>query len=86
MADWFPRTVTRYLNTSGLVSAGENPLWLLVPVSERAMPTPRDGERSNDRNDKGIILDVKILARVSLLDDRGCVGPEGNATVYGKIF
>lgn len=26
------------------------------------------------------------MARVKLIDDRGCVGPEGSATAYGKSF
>ncbi|XP_026331027.1 uncharacterized protein LOC113238412, partial [Hyposmocoma kahamanoa] len=72
------RSLPRYLNTTGLVTAGEDPLYLLVPVTERTGPTPRDGERSNKR----ITLDVKILAWVALIDERGCVGPEGNATAY----
>lgn len=33
-----------------------------------------------------LIPEVKLLARVNLIDDRGCVGPAGNATAFGKFF
>ncbi|XP_041979249.1 fibroblast growth factor receptor 4-like isoform X2 [Aricia agestis] len=43
----------------------------------------RSGEVRSGKSDKqSIVLDVKLLARVNLIDERGCVGPAGNATAY----
>lgn len=74
---WFAHTVSRKVNARGPVAAGDHYRWQLLPIVER----------SNERDDKrtrNIVLDVKLLARVNLVDDRGCVGPAGNATAYGK--
>lgn len=81
---WFANTVTRYVDADGAVADRDTPRWLLLPVAERS------GKRGDERSDKrgikprNLVLDVRLLARVSLFDDRGCMGPEGNATAYGE--
>lgn len=73
---WFAHTVTREVDTDGPVLIGDSTRWLLLPVTERPQ---RVGKTR-------VLLDVKLLARVSLLDDRGCMGPAGNATAYGEFM
>ncbi|XP_072948652.1 fibroblast growth factor receptor 4-like [Epargyreus clarus] len=89
-APWFAHTTTRRADATGFVAVPEDKRWLLLPVVERSGERggerngERDVERSGDKNDRlrNIILDLKLLARVSLIDERGCVGPAGNATAY----
>ncbi|KAG6440605.1 hypothetical protein O3G_MSEX001372 [Manduca sexta] len=71
---WFANTITRQVDSDGPVADGDELHWLLLPIDERS-----------ERRDKRIrkpALDVRLIARVSLIDDRGCFGPAGNATVY----
>lgn len=75
---WFTNTITRRLDSEGPVAFGDTRRWLLVPISE-----PSD-ERGGKR--RRIVLDTKLLARVTLIDDRGCVGPAGIANVYGQYI
>lgn len=79
---WFAHTISRKVDTDGLVSKGDHARSLLLPIIEKS--NERGGERSG--NPRSVLLDVKLLARVSLLDDRGCMGPSGNATAYGKSY
>lgn len=84
-APWFANTISRRVDADGLVSEGDTPRWLILPVSERI--SERSGERSGNRKEKqkNTVPDVKLLARVNLVDDRGCVGPAGNATAFGEL-
>ncbi|CAH2096447.1 unnamed protein product [Euphydryas editha] len=75
-APWFAHTVSRRVDAVGFVDEQDTRRWHLLPVTERSIA------RSDRRSDRNIVLDVKLLARVSLVDDRGCVGPAGNATAY----
>lgn len=88
---WFANTITRAVDTDGTVFDRDSPRWLLLPVTDRG---GKDVERGGRRDEQGgkrglkprhLVLDVRLLARVSLVDDRGCMGPEGNATAYGKL-
>lgn len=82
-APWFANTITRYVDADGLISVGENPHSILLPVSEQS------GKRVREPKDKRLKIDkpeVKLLARVTLIDDRGCMGPAGNATAFSKCF
>ncbi|XP_052757727.1 fibroblast growth factor receptor 3-like [Galleria mellonella] len=69
---WFANTITQRVDTSGPVATGESSRWLLLHIVER----------SGERQDQTKMLDVKLLARVNLIDERGCIGPAGNATAY----
>ncbi|CAG9125427.1 unnamed protein product [Plutella xylostella] len=69
-APWFSDTASKVISASGAVAEGDSPRWRLLPVTERS------GERGGKRT---IVLDVKLLARVSLIDERGCMGPAGKA-------
>lgn len=80
-APWFAHTVSRRVDAVGFVDETDSCRWQLLPVTERNTGRS-DSDRRSDRN---IVLDVKLLARVSLVDDRGCVGPAGNATAYGRL-
>lgn len=81
-APWFAHTISRKVDADGPVSVGDNVRSLLLPIVDKS--SERSGERSG--NTRSIMLDVKLLARVSLLDDRGCMGPAGNATAYGEPY
>lgn len=78
---WFAHAVSRRVDVDTPVALPDGPRWMLLPTVERS--DKRNGERSEPRN---IVLDVKLLARVNLIDERGCIGPAGNATAYGKII
>lgn len=79
-APWFANTVSRFVGAEGAVADRDSPRWVLLPVSERS------GELDMKRNKpRHIVLDVRLLARVNLVDDRGCMGPAGNATAYGNF-
>lgn len=69
---WFAHTASREVEAEGPILAGDQDRWVLLPVTDQL-----HGARAT--------LDVRLLARVSLLDDRGCLGPAGNATAYGEI-
>ncbi|XP_013183240.1 fibroblast growth factor receptor 2 isoform X2 [Amyelois transitella] len=71
---WFANTVSRRIDADGPIATGDSLRWHLLPVNE---PVGRDGPK-----DTRIKLDVKLLARVNLVDERGCVGPAGNSTAY----
>ncbi|XP_045536749.1 fibroblast growth factor receptor 3-like [Papilio machaon] len=77
---WFAHAVSRRVDVDSPVAVPDGPRWMLLPTVERS--DKRSGERSNSRN---IVLDVKLLARVNLIDERGCVGPAGNATAYDPL-
>ncbi|CAG9786580.1 unnamed protein product [Diatraea saccharalis] len=77
-APWFLNTVLRHVDTDGLVLNGDQPRWLLLPIIEKDRGPKRGGRGGK------LTLDIKLLARVNLIDDRGCIGPAGNATAYGK--
>lgn len=79
LAPWFAHTVSRRVDAVGFVDETDSSRWQLLPVTERNIG------RNDRRSDHHIVLDVKLLARVSLVDDRGCVGPAGNATAYGRL-
>ncbi|CAK1556440.1 unnamed protein product [Leptosia nina] len=70
---WYSNTITRSKEANGFVANPEGPLWMVLPINERGIG------RSRKTN---LILDVKLLARVSLVDERGCIGPAGNYTAY----
>ncbi|KOB73322.1 Uncharacterized protein OBRU01_10775 [Operophtera brumata] len=80
---WFANTVSRFVDADGLVSVGDSPRWLLLPVTERSVE--RGDKRSDKIKPRHIVLDVRLLARVTLIDSRGCMGPAGNATAYALI-
>ncbi|XP_061715777.1 fibroblast growth factor receptor 3-like isoform X1 [Cydia pomonella] len=65
---WFAHKITRHVAVSGPIAAGDDPRYYLLPTAER-------------REDKRL-KDVKLLARVSVVDERTCFGPAGNATAY----
>ncbi|XP_032517317.2 fibroblast growth factor receptor 3-like isoform X2 [Danaus plexippus] len=80
-APWFARTITRRVEAVGFVVVPDVERWQLIPITERS------GERVGKQSGKNhmlqsILLDVKLLARVNLMDERGCIGPAGNATAY----
>ncbi|KAG7308819.1 hypothetical protein JYU34_006055 [Plutella xylostella] len=75
-APWFSDTASKVISASGAVAEGDSPRWRLLPVTERS------GERGGKRT---IVLDVKLLARVSLIDERGCMGPAGKVTAYDPV-
>lgn len=81
-APWFANTITRPVDADGLVADGDGTRWVILPITERSLARGP----SESRGGSNIVLDVKLLARVNLMDDRGCVGPAGNATAYGKLF
>ncbi|CAD0201477.1 unnamed protein product [Chrysodeixis includens] len=97
-APWFANTITREVDADGYVSEGDTARWLLLPVSERSVERSgdRSGDQSSNsvvgpnsaqsvksaNGVKVLIPEVKLLARVNLIDDRGCVGPAGNATAF----
>ncbi|XP_052741513.1 proto-oncogene tyrosine-protein kinase receptor Ret-like [Bicyclus anynana] len=78
--------VTRRYDAYGFVVIPDFSQWRLLPITDRSVE--RGGERSGERSGqkvgaaRGIVLDVKLKARVSLVDERGCMGPTGNATAY----
>ncbi|XP_049872968.1 fibroblast growth factor receptor 3-like isoform X2 [Pectinophora gossypiella] len=74
---WFSHTVSRQVEVDGPVDSGDDTRWILLPIVERSGARGGRGKES-----RPIVLDVKLLARVSLVDERGCVGPAGNATAY----
>ncbi|XP_046965857.1 fibroblast growth factor receptor 3-like [Vanessa cardui] len=74
-APWFAYTISRRVDAVGFVVEPDGSQWQLLPVTERS-------SRSDKRSDQNILLDVKLLARVSLVDERGCIGPPGNTTAY----
>ncbi|KAJ2948938.1 hypothetical protein O0L34_g5873 [Tuta absoluta] len=77
---WYGYTAKREVEINGPVAAGDDVRWAIVPIDERSgQSVARSGEPGKPRS---IMLDVKLLARVSLVDDRDCVGPAGNATAY----
>ncbi|XP_037868361.1 fibroblast growth factor receptor 3 isoform X2 [Bombyx mori] len=78
-APWFANTISRHVDADGPVSKGDGPRWLLLPIAQRH---GGQGIERRDKRQRDIVLDVKLLARVSLIDDRGCVGPTGNTTAY----
>ncbi|XP_063363928.1 uncharacterized protein LOC134652696 [Cydia amplana] len=67
---WFAHKIIRHVPAFGPIADGDGPRYYLLPTAER-------------REDKRL-KDVKLLARVSVVDDRTCIGPAGNATAYGK--
>ncbi|KAL0883370.1 hypothetical protein ABMA27_016769 [Loxostege sticticalis] len=77
-APWFANTITRPVDADGLVADGDGTRWVILPITERSLARGP----SESRGGSSIVLDVKLLARVNLMDDRGCVGPAGNATAY----
>ena len=77
-APWYAHTISRKVDAFGFVVVPDVEHWQLLPVTER-----RD---KNNKSLTNLVLDVKLLARVSLVDERGCVGPAGNATAYGAYF
>ncbi|XP_045773349.1 fibroblast growth factor receptor 3-like [Maniola jurtina] len=77
---WYPHIVTRRFDALGFVVVPETLQWRLLPLTERS--GGRSGAQDSDGPTRSIVLDVKLEARVSLVDDRGCVGPAGNATAY----
>ncbi|XP_075977656.1 uncharacterized protein LOC142977572 isoform X2 [Anticarsia gemmatalis] len=84
---WFMNTVSRFVDADGLVSEGDSPHWFLIPVTEHYSPRSgeRGGERTEERREKRpkqIMPEVKLIARVNVVDDRGCAGPAGNATAF----
>lgn len=86
-APWFANTISRQVDADGLVSEAELPRWLLLPISERSVERGASGGRSGNKRQnrlKGTLPEVKLLARVNLIDDRGCMGPAGNATAFSK--
>ncbi|CAG4940715.1 unnamed protein product [Parnassius apollo] len=76
---WFAHSTSRRVDIDTPVTVPEEPRWILLPTVERS--GERGGGRSAGRQ-QSIMLDVKLLARVNLIDERGCVGPAGNATAY----
>ncbi|KAF9805338.1 hypothetical protein SFRURICE_007581 [Spodoptera frugiperda] len=85
-APWFANMIARTVDAEGLVAQGDTTHSLLLPVSE--LSAERSDERSGDderrKRPRHFPPKVKLLARVSLIDERGCNGPAGNATAYGK--
>ncbi|XP_063826025.1 uncharacterized protein LOC135075530 [Ostrinia nubilalis] len=77
-APWFANTITKPVDADGRVADGDGPRWLILPINGKGLERASEGRGGNG----GIVLDVKLLARVNLMDDRGCVGPAGNATAY----
>ncbi|KAL4705920.1 hypothetical protein ACJJTC_017502 [Scirpophaga incertulas] len=75
---WFAHTVSRHVEAGGLVASGDTHHWLVLPITERERPR---NDMDSDIKHK-FELDVKLLARVHLVDGRGCTGPSGNATAY----
>ncbi|XP_059049561.1 fibroblast growth factor receptor 2-like [Achroia grisella] len=69
---WFANAITRRVDASGAVAVGDTSRWLLLHINER----------SGEQNEQTRVSDVKLLARVNLIDERGCIGPAGNATAY----
>lgn len=85
-APWFANIISRHVDTDGSVFQGDVQRWILLPINAAL---ERGSEQSNGRSDerkekpnKIAKPDVKLLARVNLIDDRGCVGPAGNATAF----
>ncbi|CAB3261233.1 unnamed protein product [Arctia plantaginis] len=74
-APWFANIITRNVDADGLISVGDSPHFILLPV------IGQKGERK-DKRLKSDKPEVKLLARVTLIDDRGCLGPAGNATAF----
>nr|XP_049694182.1 uncharacterized protein LOC110372217 isoform X1 [Helicoverpa armigera] len=79
---WFANTITRHVDTDGFVSEGDSTRWLLLPVSDRSVERSDDRSGERTKRMKNTAPKVKLLARVNLVDDRGCVGPAGNATAF----
>ncbi|XP_068633576.1 fibroblast growth factor receptor 3-like [Battus philenor] len=75
---WFAHAVSRRVDVDTPVATPDGPHWILLPTVERS------GKRSDVRP-RNIMLDVKLLARVNLIDERGCIGPAGNATAYDPL-
>ncbi|XP_063536009.1 uncharacterized protein LOC134745848 [Cydia strobilella] len=65
---WFAHKITRHVAASGPIAPGDGSRYYLLPTAER-----REEKR---------LKDVKLLARVSVVDERRCIGPAGNATAY----
>ncbi|KAJ0176798.1 hypothetical protein K1T71_007977 [Dendrolimus kikuchii] len=74
-APWYANTVSRKVDVNGTVSEGDSQRWLLLPI------TDQNGKKVQQRP-QSLILIVRFLARVNLVDERGCIGPAGNATAY----
>ncbi|XP_045516926.1 fibroblast growth factor receptor 3-like [Pieris brassicae] len=72
---WFSNTITRSRESTGFVAVPEGPLWMVLPINERSVGR-------SDKQTRKLVLDVKMIARVSLVDERGCIGPAGNHTAY----
>ncbi|XP_022814027.1 uncharacterized protein LOC111347874 [Spodoptera litura] len=83
-APWFANMIARTVDADGLVAQGDTTHYLLLPASE--LSAERSDERSGDderrKRPRHFPPKVKLLARVSLIDERGCNGPAGNATAY----
>ncbi|KAH9631305.1 hypothetical protein HF086_012556 [Spodoptera exigua] len=81
---WFANIIARTVDADGLVANGDTTHSLLLPASE--LSAERSDERSGDEERKKrprhFAPKVKLLARVTLIDERGCNGPAGNATAY----
>ncbi|CAH0715740.1 unnamed protein product, partial [Brenthis ino] len=71
-APWFANTISRRVDATGFVVVPDVQHWQVLPVTER----------NSDRGDKSDKHMVKLLARVSLVDERGCIGQAGNTTAY----
>lgn len=76
-APWFANTVTRKVDAGGTVFEGDIQRWLLLPITEQ-------NSRGVHKRPQNQMLFVRFLARVNLVDERGCIGPAGNVTAYGK--
>ncbi|CAH2048461.1 unnamed protein product, partial [Iphiclides podalirius] len=76
---WFAHTISRKVEVEAPVAVPEGPRSILLSTVERSEPRNRQQGEARPHN---IVLDVKLLARVNLIDERGCVGPAGNATAY----
>ncbi|XP_045497942.1 tyrosine-protein kinase receptor TYRO3-like isoform X2 [Colias croceus] len=74
-APWFANTITRREEAKGFVAVPEGVRWLILPINEKNIDRAVKPKRT-------LVLDVKLLARVSLIDERGCIGPAGNVTAY----
>ncbi|KAJ8731567.1 hypothetical protein PYW07_004731 [Mythimna separata] len=72
-APWFTVIYKQTVEIDGLVSEGDTTRSLLLPLSKR------------DTSDTPKPPSAKILARVQLVDDRGCIGPQGNATAFEPV-
>ncbi|VVD05871.1 unnamed protein product [Leptidea sinapis] len=74
-APWFANIISRQQEAYGLITEPDMLRWITLPVSIRS-------GKQLDKRKREVEPDVKLLARVSLIDERGCAGPAGNATAY----